>query len=89
MDSACAGCRAVASQVADGCYMAWLAVIDAAESRVWLIVPDDPPMHCEHWMDGDEACCRCGEPNWCPDEGESPAALKQFEYRKVCPNRTR
>jgi hypothetical protein len=38
--------------------------------------------HCEHWRDGDGSCCRCGEPNWCPDDGEDEAALQQHRERE-------
>jgi hypothetical protein len=42
--------------------------------------------HCNHWQDGDGDCCCCGEPNWCPDDGETPAALEQFKRRRnTCP----
>lgn len=41
-------------------------------------------VHCEHWLEGDGSCCRCGEPNWCPDEGATAAAEKRFEQRKYC-----
>lgn len=27
-------------------------------------------LHCDHYQDGDGACCACGRPNWCPDKGE-------------------
>lgn len=41
-------------------------------------------LHCEHWLEGDGSCCRCGEPNWCPDDGATAAAEKRFEQRKHC-----
>lgn len=42
--------------------------------------------HCLHWQDGDGDCCHCSEPNWCPDEGETPEALARFEQRRLdCP----
>lgn len=40
--------------------------------------------HCLHWMEGDGPCCRCGEPNWCPDDGETSEALELFELRRRC-----
>lgn len=40
--------------------------------------------HCAHWQEGDGPCCKCGEPNWCPDDGETPEALAQFEQRGHC-----
>lgn len=42
--------------------------------------------HCTHWQEGDGSCCRCKEPNWCPDDGETPQALERFEQRRrTCP----
>lgn len=38
--------------------------------------------HCVHWQDGDGDCCCCGEPNWCPDDGETPEALGVFKARR-------
>lgn len=38
--------------------------------------------HCNHWQEGDGACCHCCEPNWCPD-GETPEALERFEQRRL------
>ena len=38
--------------------------------------------HCEHWTDGDGPCCRCGEPNWLTDDGESAAALARYDLRR-------
>jgi hypothetical protein len=26
-------------------------------------------LHCLHYQEGDGACCDCGRPNWCPEEG--------------------
>jgi len=26
-------------------------------------------LHCDHYQEGDGACCSCGRPNWCPDGG--------------------
>lgn len=35
--------------------------------------------HCKHWDEGDGDCCKCGQPNWCGDDGNTPEALKRFE----------
>jgi hypothetical protein len=41
------------------------------------------PEHCTHWDEGDGDCCECGEPNWCPDDGNTPEALAQYEERRL------
>jgi len=33
----------------------------------------DEKDHCTHWQEGDGSCCKCGEPNWCPDGGVDEA----------------
>lgn len=38
--------------------------------------------HCLHWQNGDGECCHCGEPNWCPEDGETPEALARFKRRR-------
>jgi hypothetical protein len=40
-------------------------------------------LHCLHWQEGDGDCCRCGEPNWCGEDGDTPEALAQFERREL------
>lgn len=39
--------------------------------------------HCLHWDEGDGDCCRCGEPNWCGVDGNTPESLAQFERRRL------
>jgi hypothetical protein len=38
--------------------------------------------HCKHWLEGDSECCWCGEPNWCPDDGETEEDLILFTERR-------
>lgn len=57
----------------------WRAVTIAEDRR-------RPGPHCEHWQDGDGDCCKCREPNWCPDSGETAEALAvRGDREKACP----
>lgn len=46
-------------------------------------------LHCDHYQEGDGACCSCGRPNWCPDggvvssAGSVPAADRATVLREV------
>lgn len=63
----------------------WAMVDRAGWGQFGNRVTDLALAHCGHWRDGDGQCCRCGEPNWCPDDGETKEAIAHRDLHLRCP----